>query len=233
MRGLRVGSSLFMAFALGCGSSARSSSPRAGNAPNEGVASPASLTAHDAETLRLEAERVAKRLERLRHLRLVGMDDGPVPAFTLVARDGTEFDSERLVGYRPFVVAFFATWCDACERKLRSLDSALGKAGPMLVIPISVDGPETRDRVDDYLRAVGLTEPAVLASDYPLFALSYNAFDTVPLLVIVGKNGGLVDYQLGYVREHERRLAASLRLAQIIGPLARPESSAGSPNVGP
>jgi hypothetical protein len=66
-------------------------------------------------------------------------------------------------------------------------------------------------------------EPAVLASDYPLFTFSYNPFNTVPLLVIVGRNGGLVDYQLGYELEHEKRLVASLRLAHVIGPLAKSE----------
>jgi thiol-disulfide isomerase/thioredoxin len=165
-----------------------------------------------------------RELDALRNLRLVGMDEGPVPDFDVVTANGTELDSSRLIGHEPFVVAFFATWCEACEKKLGSLRKALQKSGSMLVIPVSVDGPETRDRVEDYLRAVGMGEPPVKASDYPLFTFSYNPFNTVPALVIVGKNGGLVDYQLGYETEHELRLVQSLKLAHVIGPLATPES---------
>jgi thiol-disulfide isomerase/thioredoxin len=152
------------------------------------------------------------------------MDDGPVPDFDLESADGTEFDSSKLIGHEPFVVAFFATWCDACERKLESLRRALTQSGEMLVIPVSVDGPEMHERVEDYLRTVGMGEPVVYASDYQRFAFSYNPFNTIPLLVIVGKNGGLVDYQLGYELEDEQRLVEALRLAQVIAPLAKPET---------
>ena len=169
---------------------------------------------------------MATELEALQNLRLVGMDEGPVPDFDLESADGTEFDSSKLIGHQPFVVVFFATWCDACEKKLESLRRALAQSGDMLVIPVSVDGPETHERVPGYLRAVGMdNEPVVYAADYRLFSFSYNPFNTVPLLVIVGKNGGLVDYQLGYELEHERRLVASLRLAQVIPPLAKPRTN--------
>lgn len=176
----------------------------------------------DGDALRTEAERLIDDLEAMRNLRLVGMDEGPVPDFALESVDGTEFDSAELIGHQPFVVAFFATWCEVCERKLRSLRSALDASGPMLVIPISFDGLRSLDRIERYLRACGIAEPAVLASEYPLMVTSYNPFDTIPLLVIVGQNGGLVDYQLGYEIEHEQRLVASLALAHVIAPLARP-----------
>jgi hypothetical protein len=83
-----------------------------------------------------------------------------------------------------------------------------------------MDGPETWARVPGYLSSFDVREPSVRASDHPWFATSYNPFQMVPVLVIVGKNGGLVDYQLGYELEQEQRLMASLRLAETIGPLA-------------
>jgi hypothetical protein len=77
--------------------------------------------------------------------------------------------------------------------------------------------------VPDYLRSFGVREPFVLALQHPRFAASYNPFQAVPLLVIVGKNGGLVDYQLGNDLEQDERLKPSLRLAETIGPLAPPK----------
>jgi hypothetical protein len=163
-------------------------------------------------------------VESFRKLRFVGMDDGPVPDFELKAANGAELDSQSLVGREAFVIVFFATWCDLCERKLTSMQRAMAQVGPMRTIPVSVDGPETWPAVSDYLQSVGIYEPAVRAADYPSFALAYNPFATVPLLVIVGRNGGLVDYQLGLESEHEGRLVSSLRLAKTIGPLAKPRA---------
>ena len=44
-------------------------------------------------------------------VRFVGMDNGPVPDFSIESYDGTLLKSEDLVGREPFVVVFFATWC--------------------------------------------------------------------------------------------------------------------------
>lgn len=159
-------------------------------------------------------------LDAAASLRIVGMDDGPVPDFELLAPGGAQYSSKSLVGQRPFVTVFFATWCDYCGPELRHLERALQQVGPMLVIPVSADGAETWSQVPGYLAQYGIHQPAVPARDYPLFSVSYDPFDTVPVLVIVGRNGGLVDYHLGYDPAHAERLVDSLRLAQTIGPLA-------------
>jgi len=177
------------------------------------------------DPIALERELRAE-LHSLRKLRFVGMDDGPVPEFELRTDTGATIDSETIVGHEAFVVAFFATWCDLCERKLGSMERALKETGPMRIIPVSVDGPETWPAVSGYLEAAGIYEQPVRALDHPSFVLSYNPFSTVPLLVIVGRNGGLVDYQLGFEREHDARLVDSLRLAKTIGPLAKPSAHA-------
>jgi len=171
----------------------------------------------------LERE-LRSELDNLRKLRFVGMDEGPVPDFELRTSSGVELDSAKLVGHEPFVVFFFATWCELCERKLESVQRALEQVGPMRMIPVSVDGPETWPAVAGYLKAVGVREPVVRGTEHPSFTLAYNPFATVPLLVIVGRNGGLVDYQLGLESEHEGRLVSSLRLAKTIGPLAKPSA---------
>jgi hypothetical protein len=102
------------------------------------------------------------------------------------------------------------------------MQRAFVETGPMSIIPVSVDGPETWPAVRQYLEQYGIAEPAVRAADYPFFAFSYNPFETVPLVVIVGRNGGLADYQLGFDSAQESRLQDSLRLAKTVGPLASP-----------
>lgn len=192
-----------------------------------GDRTPAARTPPTGPTSTVALERELRReLDSLRQLRFVGMDDGPVPDFELRAADGTRLNSRDLLGREPFVVAFVATWCEVCERKLTSLRRALEQVGPMVTIPVMADGPETWPDVHEYLAAFGIRQAPVAATEHPDFALSYNPFATVPLLVIVGRNGGLVDYQLGDEPEHDARLVASLELARTIAPLVRP--TAGS-----
>jgi hypothetical protein len=83
--------------------------------------------------------------------------------------------------------------------------------------------------VPSYLASFGIHDSAVRASEYPRFAASYDPFDTVPLLVIVGRNGGLVDCLVGYDPAHAERLVSSIKLAQTVGPLSRPQVSAQNP----
>ncbi len=54
--------------------------------------------------------------------------DELVPEFRVRASDGTLFDSDALVGKRPFVVVFYATWCSVCEMKLPVVKEALSRA---------------------------------------------------------------------------------------------------------
>ena len=155
-------------------------------------------------------------------LRFVGMDDGPVPDFDLRSIDGQRFRSNDLVGEQAFVVVFFATWCHMCDLKMPLLRAALDAVGPLTVIGIAVDDAETFAKVPAYVQRHGLHFPIVRAIDHPLFNISYNPFSTVPLVVVVGRNGGLVDYQMGYAPNDGERLIAAVQLARRIGPLAHP-----------
>ncbi|MEZ4220704.1 MAG: redoxin family protein [Polyangiaceae bacterium] len=160
----------------------------------------------------------------LDQLRFVGMDDGPVPDFSVRTPDGKRFESANLVGDRAFVVVFFATWCGDCDQKLRAVARALRRSGPFLTaFGIALDDAKTWHRVHGYLQGRGLDIPVASALENPKFFLSYNPFDALPLVVVVGKNGGLVDYQLGLRPGDETRLVASIDLAKRIGPLKTTE----------
>jgi len=166
-----------------------------------------------------ETPDASPELEAFGSLRIVGMDEGPVPDFELAAPGGAHYSSKTLIGQQPFVAVFFATWCDYCGGELKTLERALREVGPMVVIPVSADTLDTWHKVPGYLASFGIHQPAVRAHDYPRFAVAYDPFDTVPALVIVGRNGGLVDYHVGYDPAHAERLVASLRLAKTIAPL--------------
>jgi thiol-disulfide isomerase/thioredoxin len=148
------------------------------------------------------------------------------PDFEVFAPGGVRYSSRQLVGKQPFVAVFFATWCGYCEGELKTMQRAFQQIGPMPVIPVSVDGPETWDQVPAYLASFGIHAPAVRAYHYRRFAAAYNPADILPSVVIVGGNGALVDYLHGYDPAHERRLLASLRQAKAAPPLPQNERSA-------
>src|SRR5688572_16344508 len=127
---LRRAPPLLLAGVLSCGGVAPTHSAR--TADRRGADAPSTPTKRkvapvDPETFRVELERLIAEIEAVRSLRFVGMDDGPVPAFDIESVSGIRYDSSALVGRQPFVVAFFATWCEACGRKLRSLRHALNE----------------------------------------------------------------------------------------------------------
>lgn len=155
----------------------------------------------------------------LDEIRFVGMDDGPVPEFKLKSVDGQTFDSDSLVGDRAFVFMFFATWCAMCDKKFEAVRRALKRTGKVTMIGVAVDDAQTWPDVDAFVKEHGLQMPIVPALENPKFAIEYNPFSTVPLAVVVGRNGGLVDYQLGYQGDDEERFVAAVRLARKIGPL--------------
>ncbi len=191
--------------------------------PPESSTRTAARSKPPAPSLYLEPEETLSTQFDIRDLRFVGMDDGPVPEFQLRTEQGRALDSRQLVGERAFVVVFFATWCAVCDLKLPLLRRALETTAPVTVIGVSVDDPQTWPKVAPYLKRHGLTSmPLVRAQRYPAFAISYNPFSTVPLVVVVGQNGGLVDYQIGYAPNDGQRLEQAVRLAKRIGPLKEP-----------
>jgi thiol-disulfide isomerase/thioredoxin len=158
---------------------------------------------------------------------------GRVPDFEVYAVGGVRYSSQLLVGKQPFVAVFFATWCDYCQGELKTIERAFHEIGPMPVIPVSVDGPETWGQVPAYLASFGIHAPAVRASHYRRFAATYNPADILPSVAIVGRNGALVDYLHGYDPAHAERLLASLRHAKAVPPLPPGELTASNLAVAP
>lgn len=145
-----------------------------------------------------------------------------VPKFRVVATNGSVFDSDALIGKEPFVVAFYATWCKVCEFKLPDLLDVLHEAGQVAAIGVAVDDTDTWQNVERYVTRHRLPFPTVRGASFPRFALSYDPFQTVPVVAVVGRNGYLVDYQIGYSSTHRERLIAAVEVARRMSPDSPP-----------
>ncbi|MEM9692103.1 MAG: redoxin domain-containing protein [Myxococcota bacterium] len=141
-----------------------------------------------------------------------------VPAFALEAADGRAIDSSDLVGQRPFVVMFFATWCPVCEQKMPMIAAALRDAAgaDLPIIAGAFDEPETYPALEGYVDQHGLPPRTMLVKvhEHRAFGASYDPFGSFPLIMVIDRNGIIVELQKGLKPRHEAKLAAALRFVQ-------------------
>lgn len=139
----------------------------------------------------------------------------PVPPFKLVTTDGRVLDSDALIGRRPFVVVFFTTWCLVCELQLPLVREAAERAGPEVVfVGVPIDDAGTWNQVARTVRRHGLDFPIVRGEWFPRFSMAYDPLQTIPVVAVIGRDGYLVDYQVGWRPAHRRRLLAAVELAK-------------------
>jgi thiol-disulfide isomerase/thioredoxin len=138
-----------------------------------------------------------------------------VPDFLLATEDCQVFDSRELVGKRPFVVVFFASWCSVCEQKMPLVRTLLEERGQDLTsFFVSLDEGAAKADARAFLTRHGLGPSSfVLGRDFLGFALGYDPFRSVPVVVVVGRSGRVVDVQIGVRDGDAERLEQALDLA--------------------
>jgi hypothetical protein len=147
---------------------------------------------------------------------LVGADERSVPPFIVADSQGRTWSSAQVLGTRAVMLVFFASFCELCGQKLGMVRRALSKVDGADVLWVAVDDDKTRSHVPGFLREQRLPNAAyVMGAEYPDFLRRYNPTHTLPLVVVVGKSGKMVDYQAGLGQDDGPRLEAAWRFAQL------------------
>lgn len=76
----------------------------------------------------------------------------PAPAVTVNDLDGTPFDFTSIIGKKPVLIQFWATWCELCERlepKVRAAAAKYGKDVEFIGVNVTVN--QKPDRVRRWL----------------------------------------------------------------------------------
>lgn len=163
-----------------------------------------------------------------------GVEDGTAsrraaPEFRLQGLDGAEV---RLSDFRGKVVLlhFWATWCPPCTAAIpheRELQEKFGEDG-LVVVGLSMD--RKPEDVREFLEETPVNYPVAIVD--PPTRQAYGGVPTVPLTILVGRDGRIRKQAIGYAPEDapewERRVR---RLLEEEGGTDRGLSRVGSNEV--
>lgn len=140
-----------------------------------------------------------------------GATSGGAPDFALRDLSGR---TVRLSDHRGKVVLinFWATWCVPCAAELRHLERLHRAYAPqgLVVLGVSIDGPESAANVDPQARRYGLTFPVLYDEETRVVAL-YNPKRNAPFTVIVGRDGAVARRREGYHAGDEVQVEADIK----------------------
>jgi peroxiredoxin len=112
------------------------------------------------------------------------------------------------------VMQFWATWCGPCKVEMPHLQKMYTelKDQGMVVLSVSTDDARTASQVKPFVKKMKYTFPVLLDKESTVVG-AYNPSKTLPYLVIIDRNGDVVQRHSGYnpgdeVHVHEEVVAA-------------------------
>lgn len=128
--------------------------------------------------------------------------------FALDDIKGGRFQLSDHLGKEVIVLDFWATWCDPCKTEMPHLVELYEKykSKGLLVVGVSIDGPESLAQVKGDAAQLGITFPVLLDTESRVVA-SYNPRRSAPYSVVIDKQGHVVKQHDGYTAGDELTLA--------------------------
>ena len=118
------------------------------------------------------------------------------------------FKSKDLLGDKNLVVSFFATWCIPCAKEIPELTKLSKQFGDDFQF-LLVDVNEKRDLVKKHVLEKGISLPVVLDK----YGKTFEKFGgkTLPLSVVINKEGKITYHHTGYKIGDEKKLKKHLQ----------------------
>jgi peroxiredoxin len=127
---------------------------------------------------------------------------------------GKTFRLSDHLGKEVVLLDFWSTYCEPCKAEfphLRAMYEARRPQG-LLVVGVTMDGPETIADVPAFVRRMEIDFPVVLDEDSRIASL-YNPKKSMPLSVLIDRSGRIAVVREGYAPGDERLVAADVAKA--------------------
>lgn len=136
------------------------------------------------------------------------------PEFALPGAPGGAFAGRfRLADHlrrRPVVVLFWATWCQPCLQELPVYQALYQRyGGRLMVVGISMDGPDTVSEVGARARQLGITFPIVTDLQTEVVAV-YNTRRAAPFSVWIDREGIIAREREGFSMSEQPAIQAGI-----------------------
>ncbi len=127
----------------------------------------------------------------------------PAPQVPLSLIDGTKVEWSSLKGHM-VLLDFWATWCGPCRLAMPHLNDLYKTHKDAGLQAFAVDKEEKPELVKEYVKSSGLAVPVAMDNDSAIYQ-KYGG-DGIPMTVIIGKDGIVMDVLVGYGESNTRRL---------------------------
>ncbi|HLV20057.1 MAG TPA: TlpA disulfide reductase family protein [Polyangiaceae bacterium] len=124
---------------------------------------------------------------------------GQPPDFVLDTLDGRSVRLSDHLGENVVLIDFWATFCDPCLTAMPELDRIYRKYADqgLLVLGISIDGPDSVAQVHAEVAKLGVSFPILLDQETRVVSL-YNPKTSAPYSVLIGRDGRILKKKEGY-----------------------------------
>ena len=151
-----------------------------------------------------------------------GSPAATAPDFTARDLDGKTFRLSDHLGREVVLLDFWSTFCEPCKAEFPHLRAMYekDKTRGLLVVGVSMDGPESVADVPAFVRRYAIAFPIIFDDDSRIASL-YDPKKSMPLSVLIARDGHILVVREGYNPGDEGLVEGDVARALADTPTAR------------
>ncbi|OQX13275.1 MAG: hypothetical protein BWK76_16485 [Desulfobulbaceae bacterium A2] len=142
----------------------------------------------------------------------VALEKGePMPVFSAQALDGQPIDLQQVVGKKPVVLVFWASWCPSCKSEVPKLNRLVAKYAPKgaVFLGVNIGANDSPERARVFMQKTGMSYPVIFDQDSSV-TRRYRV-QGVPTIVVANKSGRVVSQEHQVTEHLEQELGKLLK----------------------